>query len=121
MNHRPWKTLVTVVGAMSFIPFLVSYAASASSTPQRGGLLKITDRYEPPTLNCMMTPSISVFAYATPVFNSLVMVDPSQEEVSVEKIVPSLAERWTMSPDGKTYTFYLRKGVKFHDGKPFTA
>ena len=69
----------------------------------------------------MMTPSISVFAYATPVFNGLVMVDPSQEEVSVEKIVPSLAERWTVSPDGKTYTFYLRKGVKFHDGKPLTA
>lgn len=34
---------------------------------------------------------------------------------------PGLAERWDVSPDGKVYTFYLRKGVKFHDGTPFNA
>lgn len=34
---------------------------------------------------------------------------------------PHLAERWTVSPDGLTYTFVLRKGVKFHNGEPFNA
>ncbi len=35
-------------------------------------------------------------------------------------VVPGLAERWTISPDGLTYTFYIRKGVKWHSNKNFT-
>ena len=37
------------------------------------------------------------------------------------KIIPGMAERWEISPDGKTYTFHLRSGLKFSDGSPITA
>jgi peptide/nickel transport system substrate-binding protein len=39
----------------------------------------------------------------------------------VPKVIPNLAEKWDMSADGLTYTFYIRKGLKWSDGQPFNA
>lgn len=49
------------------------------------------------------------------VYDTLVMIDKKSD------IAPGLAESWEVSPNFKTYTFHLRKGVKFHDGTPFNA
>ncbi|MBR2565470.1 MAG: nickel ABC transporter substrate-binding protein [Paenibacillus sp.] len=49
------------------------------------------------------------------------MVYESLVENTSEGIKPLLAESWDISKDGRTYTFHLRKGVKFHDGEPFNA
>ncbi len=58
--------------------------------------------------------------------NSFMIGDNMYEQLVAYKdettdIVPGLATSWNISPDGKTYTFHLRKGVKFHDGTPFNA
>jgi len=54
------------------------------------------------------------------IFEGLVYCNYDQKEKKTT-LEPSLAEKWERSPDGKTWTFYLRKGVKFHDGTPFNA
>ena len=55
------------------------------------------------------------------VFNNLVMYDQHVAQNSPDSIIPDLATSWTWSEDGKELTFPLRQGVKWHDGKPFTA
>ncbi len=55
------------------------------------------------------------------VFNNLVLYDQHVAQNSLQSIVPDLATKWEWSEDGKELTFPLREGVKWHDGKPFTA
>ena len=55
------------------------------------------------------------------VFNNLVMFDQHVPQNTLNSIVPDLASSWSWSEDGKELTFKLRDGVKWHDGKPFTA
>ncbi len=55
------------------------------------------------------------YNYALYVFNQLTKQDAHLQ------VQPDLALRWDSSPDLKSWTFHLRQGVKFHDGKPFTA
>ncbi|HET8670544.1 MAG TPA: ABC transporter substrate-binding protein, partial [Candidatus Saccharimonadales bacterium] len=60
-------------------------------------------------------PATTVSAGDKRVFSGLVSFDP------LLHLTPDLAERWEVSPDGITYTFYLRQNAKFHDGRPVTA
>lgn len=121
MKKAVWKACAALAAAFLAVLISLHDAASAPPVPQRGGILKVSDRGDPPTLNCMMNPSVLVFSYASPVFNGLVMIDPTQDEVNAARVVPALAEKWNVGSDGKTYAFHLKKGVKFHDGQPFTA
>ncbi len=60
------------------------------------------------------TDGLTFDATGQTIFNMLTTFEPGTTNV-----IPSLAEKWDVSEDGKTYTFYLRKGVKFHSNKNF--
>jgi len=55
------------------------------------------------------------------VFNNLVMFDPKEKQNKLSDIVPDLADSWAWDASNTKLTFQLHPGVKWHDGKPFTA
>lgn len=67
-------------------------------------------------LDCIDETDGESFWVCRQVFDSLVEFEPGTTNV-----IPSLAESWDVSEDGKVWTFHLRKGVKFHDGTDFNA
>src|SRR6266850_1033637 len=71
---------------------------------------------DPPTLDPIQPPDESTGLYLFNIFDGLVEFSPGGVE-----IVPAVAESWTLSPDGTRYTFKLRKGVRFHNGREVVA
>ncbi|MDR7419704.1 MAG: ABC transporter substrate-binding protein [Armatimonadota bacterium] len=94
---------------------LATGAVAAPAEPQRGGTAVVAIGGDPETLNLGITTGYAVGAVAASIFSGLVWIDTR------DRIQPSLATSWTISPDGLTYTFELRTNVKWHDGRPFGA
>ncbi|MEK7874174.1 MAG: ABC transporter substrate-binding protein, partial [Chloroflexota bacterium] len=94
-------------------------AAPATATPERpryGGVLTITSDLDPPHFDAQQQTSMNIGLLVSPAYSNLLYYDAE----TGSKIMPELAEQWSVSPDALTYTFKLRKGVKFHDGTPLT-
>ncbi|MBI1733738.1 MAG: ABC transporter substrate-binding protein [Candidatus Rokubacteria bacterium] len=67
------------------------------------------------------TSTISTVWPGMPCFNNLVMFDPFRQVESPDAVVPELAEKWSWQDNYRNLVLFLRKGVKWHDGQPFTA
>ena len=95
---------------------------SASAVAQKsGGILKIPHGDSPASMSIHEESTIVSEGPMMAVFNNLVMFDQHIPQNRLDTIVPDLAVEWSWSEDGTTLTFKLRQGVKWHDGKPFTA
>src|SRR5512135_116158 len=88
-------------------------------TPRYGGELVFPVPSEPPSYDGHREETFGLIHPIAPFYNTLLRVDPFDRTGT--KPAPSLAESWTESKDGKTYTFKLHKGVKFHDGSEMTS
>lgn len=88
-----------------------------SSWPRRGGTVSFAS-WSPPEekFNPIMSQSLYDAYVYSPIFDGLFYLDNLGFNPR-----PALARWWEISPDGLTYTFYLRQNVRWHDGEPFTA
>jgi peptide/nickel transport system substrate-binding protein len=111
------KRILAMAGSVVVAMALVAPAAAQ----KQGGVLRIHHREGPPSLSIHEEGTISTVLPMMGVFNNLVVYDPHVPQNSLKSIVPDLATEWAWSNDAKDLTFKLRRGVTWHDGKPFTA
>jgi peptide/nickel transport system substrate-binding protein len=104
---------------------LAAFAAAAAPLPveaqKSGGVLKIQHWDSPASMSIHEEATYSTVVPIMGVMNNLVVYDQHIAQNSLHTIRPDLAESWSWSEDGTELTFKLRQGVKWHDGKPFTA
>ena len=113
---RSWQRLATAIAAVTVIGFGMPAAAQKS-----GGILKMYDPDSPPTMSILEEATIGSQAPMMGVFNNLVLFDQHAPQNRLDTIQPDLATGFSWNEDGTALTLPLRQGVKWHDGKPFTA
>ena len=103
-------SLALLAGALLLAP---------AQAQRNGGELVFPVPSEPPSYDGHREETFGLIHPIAPFYNTLLRVDPNDK--SGTKPAPSVAESWTVSPDGKTYTFKIQRGVKFHDGSELSA
>jgi len=91
----------------------------AQDKPRSGGELVFVVAAEPPSFDGHREETFAMIHPVAPHYSTLLRTDPTDRTGT--KFIGDLAESWTVSADKRTYTFKLRKGVKFHDGSIMTA
>src|SRR6185312_8332948 len=100
---------------------IASLYIGGAHAQQRGGILRVYHRDSPASMSIHEEGTVGVIMPIMGVFNNLVIFDQHVPQNSMQSIVPELATSWAWSEDGTELTFKLRDGVKWHDGKSFTA
>jgi peptide/nickel transport system substrate-binding protein len=113
--------IVTVIvaaaaGCRGHAPAQSTATPAAVSAMPRGGELRVSNRSEPPTFNTLLRRDST-----TELVSMLTQARLVRVNRVTQALEPSLAESWTASADGLTYTLKLRRDVRFSDGEPFTS
>jgi len=109
----PFVTAALLLGAL--------LAAGPALAQKPGGVLKIYHRDSPASMSILEEATNSTEIPMMGVFNNLVLYEQDVPQNSLRSIIPDLATDWAWNEDGSELTFPLRGGIKWHDGRPFTA
>ncbi len=97
----------------------LALAAAHGEKPRYGGKFLSAGNEEIPFYDMHQTSFGGVYAAVAPAYNCLIRTSP-YDPMALD-LIPELADTWDISDGGKTITFHLHKGVKWHDGVPFTS
>src|SRR5215472_3418461 len=108
--------------AFAAVGLLASIVVAAPASAQKaGGILQMPGFTSPASMSIHEESTIAAGIPLMGVFNNLVLFDQHVAQNSIASIVPDLASDWSWDETGVALTFHLHQGVKWHDGKPFTA
>ncbi len=109
-----WGIAIGMAAMLSFL--LLPFGATAQA-PRPGGELVFAVAETPPSFDGHRETTFALIHPVAPHYSTLLRFDAE----NYPKIVGDVAESWAISKDGLTYTFKLRRGIKFHDGTPLRA
>ena len=112
--RRHWVAALALAAAAGF-------AAEPALAQKQGGTLRVYHRDSPASMSIHEEATWSTIMPMMGVFNNLVLYDQHIMQNTLATIRPELATSWNWNEDGTELTFKLRRDVKWHDGKPFTA
>ena len=101
--------------------FLAMFAGGTADAQQQGGVVQMSHFDSPASMSVHEEATLASLRPMMGVFNNLVMYKQDVAQNSMQSVVPDLATGWNWNEEGTELTFPLRHGVKWHDGKPFTA
>jgi peptide/nickel transport system substrate-binding protein len=121
MTRRALPLLIAPLVMLAVATLVAAPAKGQTARPKHGGILNSVLTEDPPGLLVHESATISSVWPMSPCYSNLVIFDPLKPLDSAETVIPELAERWSWQDNFRNLVFFLRKNVKWHDGRPFTA
>src|SRR5438477_11367531 len=112
------RRLLSMLACLALVAALCP-AAPADERSRAGGELLFVVAAEPPSFDAHREETFGMLHPGAPHYNTLMRVDPFDRTGT--RFIGDLAESRRASGDKRTYTFKLREGVRFHDGRPLTS
>ena len=119
MKPLNWKYALPMLAALFAVPIVAP--AARAETPKTGGILKFVVPDEPPSFDGHKETTFALIHPIAPFYSTLIRVNPENPAAPGDFVCDLCAEMPEPEDGGKSYTFKIRKDVKFHDGSALTA
>src|SRR5271167_1944795 len=122
MTQGDREMIINLRAAVAASALLIAISGGDTAFAQKqGGILRAGHFDSPASVSMLEESTLAVNRPMMGVFNNLVMFDQEVAQNSPQSIVADLATGWSWNEEGTELTMPLRRGVKWHDGRPFTA